>query len=252
MPHRIYSLLGRAGISARGGTLNGYTPSLTGRTLYDPNSIVQSATAGTPTGMLIKLQNPGASRNLPNTGAVWSSTAGLVDVVGNTISSFDPMKYLGAIHVQERAIPATTPCLFMIGYGWADNADPTLATAGLLFGIEYAASNQRRTFQAKCTALNTWAVTSGTTGQSNCAGTEGRWTNKSALGLTDFSGLPLDSSGNILTAIGSNTNRTTVTLNLTTFTHSYVFVGWQATGGNSGDEIRFDCHSWLCPLTGRG
>lgn len=234
-----------------GGTIRPAIPAYDASwTLYDPNAIVQSVAAGSPDGWSVRLQAAGASKNAPNTGAVWSR-AGLRNVLGTSLSSYNPMEHMTKIMLMERDIPATTPNLMVYGMGFADNADPTLATSGVVACLTYPSTDVRRVAFWRCTALNTWSITEGTTGQNDCFGAVLELNSKSALGVTDVNELPLDSTG-FIKVIGTNTARSTATLTASTWTHTYVFAGWYATGGTNGDTIRFAPKYWVCPLTGRG
>lgn len=226
-------------------------------TLHDPNGIVQSATLGNPDGWTVQLQGPAAGRDLPGVGATWTSPV-LFDALGNRLTTpLNIQDMRVAIQLMERSISFTgSPGHFRVAVGLGDSADPTTAVTAQLFSLDYpdvTPTAERRVGTINCTALNTWAFGGpiSTAGQLTCFGVDGSFHPQTTVQVADRTALPLGSNGALILP-GTNTNTQPGNLVCNTWTHYYIFVGWDAAGGTAGDSITFAPAIWLFPLTGRG
>lgn len=217
----------------------------------DPNSIVQSTT-NAANGMTVRLQNPAISRSEPGSaggGATWVR-AGFRDVYG-TVYAIAPLPDAACrIRLYEQQIPATTPNLMRVTYGFMDNADPSLATTGIGVSLTYDATNTRKTGIVRCTGLNTWAPTIAGTGQATCFGADLSWRWITSGALLNLSSQPV-SSLRRLGAVGSNTATSAANQVASALTHEFLCVGWTGVG-TTGDSITISGAYWIDPLLGGG
>ena len=218
----------------------------------DPNSIVQSAVDAS-NGVTVTLANPGLTRDLPHTGACWSR-AGVYSPEGDLVSPWSPSLRLPIALIQERAKSATAPLLIRGGLLWMNTSDPTTATEGFGYYLDYPSTDLRRVGIVRVTSLGVWSASSTTTatGRNDHFGA---FCTTGCGGLTALQGLiALGTDINGAPAVPQGSNKATqtaaVTATGTAGWYTAIWAAWAATGGTIGDFLTFDPQYWLSDQEG--
>lgn len=208
-------------------------------TLHNPNAVVSSVTSvDVANGYRIRGLAPAASRDLPGTGATWS-WPGIPDLIGRMLASVEAQRARLAVRFLEMAVPATAPNLMRVAAGFSNSADPTTASSGLLIGLDYAASDQRRTVLLRCTGVGTWVASPAGTGQNDCFGSDLSYVIGTTGLIDELNAYPLDELFD-LNVVGTNRVQVTAGQTVSAWTHRHLFFGWLSASGTPNDEIVVD------------
>lgn len=219
----------------------------------DPNNLVQAFSVAPNGALQVQMQNPALARGEPGSvgGAATFSRPGFRDTLGTPIASLALAEYVGRLRIHERIIPVTSPNLMRLTYGFADNADPSLAVNAVAITLTYDSGALRHVGITKCTALNTWANTSSGAGDTTTFGVDGNWRIVSKTQLNNFTACPLDIFDQVPSAgvIGTNTSTSAGLSVVSALTHEFISMGWIGVG-TTGDTLGFNVGYLLQPVGG--